>query len=308
MRGAITLAAMLRFGVIGTARIGDAFVPAIRAAGHEVVAVASRDASRARECATRWDVARVVESYEALLHEPGLDAVYIPLPNSLHAEWTLRAIDAGKHVVCEKPLALTIEDVDRVIEAARTKNVVVTEAFAYRAHPLVTRVRELVHDGAIGTPQLIRGNFTFTLNRENDVRFDPLLGGGALWDVGCYCVSYARTVLGEEPIEVRGTQRLSATGIDLSFEGTLRFASGATAEFHCAFDAPFNTRTEIIGSTGSIVIGNPFKPHLRSAGDARVMLIDDFARAIVTGTHPAVTLDDSRANTAALVALYASAR
>lgn len=310
---------MLRWGVLGTARIGDTFVPAIRAAGHEVVAVASRSESRARQCAERWQVGRWEGSYEALLASAGIDIIYIPLPNSLHVEWTLRAIEAGKHVLCEKPLALEPEDVDRVAAAAAAAGVVVTEAFAYRAHPLTARVRELVAAGAIGTPRLIRSAFTFQLTREHDVRFDPALGGGALWDVGCYCVSYARTILGEEPVEATGTQRRGPTGIDLSFDGTLRFPGGAGLELRCGFDAPVNTRAEIIGSAGEIVVAQPFKPHLQPSivvngetvevpgEDARVSLVRGFANAIMTGAPPPVTLQDTRANTAALVALYRAA-
>jgi xylose dehydrogenase (NAD/NADP) len=315
-----TLDLMLRWGVVGTARIGNTFVPAIREAGHRVVAVASRSVERARECAQRWGVERWSPSYEHLLADAGVDVVYVPLPNALHVEWTLRAIAAGKHVLCEKPLALMPEDVGRVAAAASAAGVVVTEAFAYRAHPLTARVRALVRDGAIGTPRLVTSAFTFVLDRPGDVRFDAALGGGALWDVGCYCVSYARTILGEEPVEAAASQRSSPTGVDLSFEGTLRFPSGARLQFRCGFDAPLDTRTEITGTAGTLVVEQPFKPHLHPeillngerlsvpGRDARISLVQDMARAILEGTPPAVTLDDTRANTAALVALADAAR
>lgn len=310
---------MLRWGVLGTARIGDAFVPAIRAAGHEVVAVASRSESRARECAERWAVGRWEGSYEALLASADVDVVYIPLPNSLHVEWTLRAVEARKHVLCEKPLALEPADVDRVAAAAAAAGVVVTEAFAYRSHAMTRRVRSLVAEGAIGMPRVIRSAFTFQLTREHDVRLDPNLGGGGLWDVGCYCVSYARTILAEEPVEATGTARRGPTGIDLAFDGTLRFPSGAELHFHCAFDAPVNTRAQIIGSNGEIVIEQPFKPHMHPSislngetlevpgEDARITLVRDLANAITTGTPPTVTLADTRANTAAIVSLHHAA-
>ncbi|HEX8616860.1 MAG TPA: Gfo/Idh/MocA family oxidoreductase [Thermoanaerobaculia bacterium] len=311
---------MLRWGVLGTARFGDSFVPLIRAAGQRVVAVASRSGERARECAVRWEVERWAASYEALLADPEIDVVYIPLPNALHVEWTLRAVEAGKHVLCEKPLALEAADVDRVAAAASAAGVVVSEAFAYRAHPLTAKLRALVRDGAIGTPRLVKSAYTFMFNREGDVRFDPTLGGGALWDVGCYCVSLARYVLGEEPVEATASQRLGATGVDLSFEGTLRFPSEAVLQFRCSFEAPSDTRTEIIGTGGTIVVEQPFKPHVLSeivvngdrvvvpGDDARIDLVRDFVRAITDKTPPAMTLDDSRANAAALAALAEAAR
>ena len=311
---------MLRWGVLGTARFGDSFVPLIRAAGQKVVAIASRSPERARECAARWEVERWTAPYEALLADPAIDVVYIPLPNALHVEWTLRAIEAGKHVLCEKPLALDPADVDRIIAAASAAGVVVSEAFAYRAHPLTAKLRALVRDGAIGTPQVVNSAFTFVLNREGDVRFDPSLGGGALWDVGCYCVSLARYVLAEEPLETTASQRLGPTGVDLSFDGTLRFPSDATLQFRCSFEAPFDTRTEILGTEGTITVEQPYKPHVRSeivvhgepvavsGDDARIALVRDFARAIGEGTPPAMTLDDSRANAAALAALVEAAR
>jgi predicted dehydrogenase len=311
---------MLRWGVLGTARFGDSFVPLIRAAGQRVVTVASRSAERARECAARWEVERWTASYEALLADPEIDVVYIPLPNALHVEWTLRAVEAGKHVLCEKPLALEPADVDRVATAASAAGVVVSEAFAYRAHPLTAKLRALVRDGAIGTPRLINSAFTFLFTREGDVRFDPSLGGGALWDVGCYCVSLARYVLAEEPVEATASQRVGATGVDLSFDGTLRFPFDARLQFRCSFEAPPDTRTEIVGTAGTIVVEHPYKPHVRSeivvngepltipGDDARIALVQDFARAIAEGTPPSMTLDDSRANAAALAALAEAAK
>ncbi|HEX8619639.1 MAG TPA: Gfo/Idh/MocA family oxidoreductase, partial [Thermoanaerobaculia bacterium] len=141
-------------------------------------------------------------------------------------------------MLCEKPLALEAADVDRIAAAASAAGVVVSEAFAYRAHPLTAKLRALVRDGAIGTPRVVNSAYTFLFTREGDVRFDPILGGGALWDVGCYCVSLARYVLGEEPVEAAASQRLGATGIDLSFDGTLRFPSEAVLQFRCSFEAP----------------------------------------------------------------------
>ena len=311
---------MLRWGVLGTARFGDTFVPLIRAAGQQVVSVASRSAERARECAARWEVERWSASYEALLADPEIDLVYVPLPNALHVDWTLRAIEAGKHVLCEKPLALDPADVDRIAAAASAARVVVSEAFAYRAHPLTEKLRALVREGAIGKPRLINSTFTFVLNREGDVRFAPSLGGGALWDVGCYCVSLARYVLAEEPVEATASHRLGPTGVDLSFDGTLRFPSDARLQFRCSFETPFDTRTEIRGTAGTITVEQPYKPHVRSeivvnggsvavpGDDARIALVQDFARAIAEGTPPATTLDDSRANAAALAALAEAAR
>jgi predicted dehydrogenase len=315
----------LRWGILGTARINRALATPLRASDrNELLAVASRSLDRAEAEARKWGVPRAFGSYEALLADPAIDVVYVPLPNGLHAEWTERAARAGKHVLCEKPLVLTLQEADRVATVARETGVVIAEAFMYRHHPQTAKVRELVAGGAIGVPRLVRGAFTFDLTRDNDVRLDPAQGGGSLWDVGCYPVSYARFVLGEEPVEAFGWQVTGKTGIDETFVGQLRFPSGALAAFDCGFRAPLRTHLEVVGSEGTLTVPQPFKPGLTEQvvlrrGDVSETIevsgqelylgeVEDMADAIQHGRPPRVSLADSRGNAAALLALLRSAR
>ncbi len=315
----------LRWGILGAARIIRSLVPPLQASeGNELVALASRSPERAEAEARRFGIPRAFGSYEALLADPGIDVVYVPVPNAFHGEWTERAVRAGKHVLCEKPLAITLEEVDRVTTAAREARVVVAEAFMYRHHPQTLKVRELVAGGTVGEPCLVRGAFTFTLTRETDVRLDPAKGGGCVWDVGCYPVSYARFVLGEEPAEAFGWQVAGRTGIDETFSGQLRFPSGALLAFDCGFRAPFRTFMEIVGSEGVITVARPFKPGLAETilltrGEETETIpvtgqelyrgeVEDMAAAVLLGRTPRVSLADSRANVAALIALLRSAR
>ncbi len=306
-------------------------VPALRAAqGHELVAVASRSIEKAREHAAQWSIPgaptpRALGSYDALLASPDIDVVYIPLPNSLHAEWAIRAADAGKHVLCEKPLALTVDEVDRIAGAAKRAGVVVAEAFMYRHHPQTLRIRQLIDSGAIGELQLVRGAFTFNLDRAGDVRRDLALGGGSIWDVGCYPISLARFVVGAEPVEVFGRAIYGPTGIDEGFAGQLIFSDAQYAQFDSGFRAPFRTHAEIVGTTGAITVAHPFKPThqetlLLNRGDRVEELpvtsheelylpqIEDLGRAILDGAPPRVSLADSRGNVATILALLESAR
>ncbi len=318
------MATPFRWGLLSTARINRAVIPPLRqSARHELRAVASRDRARGEAYAREWAIPIVYDSYDALLADPQIDAVYNPLPNGLHAEWTIKACRAGKHVLCEKPIALSVAEVDAIAAAADAAGVVVTEAFMYRHHPQTGRLRALVDDGTIGRLLLVRGSFSFQLSRPADVRLDPALGGGALWDVGCYPVSMARVLAKAEPVAVTGWQRLGPTGIDELFIGTLDFG-GVLAQFDCSFRAPFRTHLEIVGTEGAITVPTPFKPGLEErlvlnrGGDPEIIVVpgealyvgevDDLADAAQRVKAPRVPLADSRANTAALVALYESAR
>ncbi len=315
----------LRWGLLGTARINRALIPAIRAsARNRLLAVASRSAEAASASAREWGIERAHGSYEALLADPEIDVIYVPLPNGLHAEWTIRAVRAGKHVLCEKPLAVTVDEVDRVTAAAREAGVVVAEAFMYRHHPQTARVRELVASGALGRVRFVRGTFSFSLTRPHDVRLDPALGGGALWDVGCYPLSFARCVLGQEPLEATGAQHTGPSGVDLTFAAQLRFPDDVLAQFDCSFEAPFRTVMEIVGEEASLLVTEPFKPGvgaqlLLNRGDQSETIeppaaelyggeVEDLADAVLLGRPPRVSLGDSRANVAAIVALLLSAR
>ncbi len=316
---------MLRWGILGVARINRALIPPLQASDrNQLTGIASRNEDRAREAARQSGIPRSYGSYEALLADPEIDVVYVPLPNDLHVEWTVRAARAGKHVLCEKPLALTVEDVDRISEAARASGVVVAEAFMYRHHPQTLRVREIAASGELGRLRHVHGSFTFNIDRESDVRLNPAQGGGSLWDVGCYPVSFTRFVLGEEPVEVFGWSVTEGAGVDTTFSGQLRFPSGALASFDCGFRAPFRTRMEVVGDKGVLVVPRPFKP----GSEERVLLssgthepkeivvpgadlyrgeVEDLADAVLLKRQPRVSLADSRANVATLAALLRSA-
>ena len=254
----------LRWGLLSTARINQALLPPLRAsARNELTAVASRDLERAQAYAKEQDIPRVFGSYEAMLADPDVDVIYNPLPNSLHMEWTIKAAQAGKHVLCEKPLALTVEEVDAIAAAAQQAGVVVMEAFMYRHHPQTLKVKELVDGGAIGKLQLVHGSFTFDISDENDVRLNSSLGGGSIWDIGCYPISYARLIAGAEPVEVFGWQKTGAgSGVDESFFGQLHFSNDVYAQFDCGFRTPQRTHLELVGDKGSITIKVPFTPKL----------------------------------------------
>ncbi len=315
----------MRWGILGAARINRSIVPALQAAaGHTLEAIASRDPAKAAAAAAEWHIPRAVSGYDTLLADPDIDAVYIPLPNHLHAEWAIRAAAAGKHVLCEKPLALTVADVDRIAAAAAAARVHVAEAFMYRHHAQTLAVHELVAGGAIGALRFIRGCFSFTLDRPGDVRFDPAKGGGALWDIGCYPVSYARTITGAEPEAVQASAVMGPTHVDTSVAAILQFPGNVLALVDASFVAPFRTEIEIVGSAGTIRVSRPFKPgeretvlvvrgdealeHLVEAPPLYVSQFEDFGRAARGVEPPVVTLADSRGNTAALVAVLEAAR
>jgi xylose dehydrogenase (NAD/NADP) len=252
-------AARLRWGVLGAADIANkAVIPAILAAGGEVAALASRDPERGGEMAARFAIPQLFSSYEALL-EADLDAVYIPLPNSLHRPWTLRAVAAGRHVLCEKPLALNAEEARQMGAAAARAGVVLAEAVMYRYHPRWRVIRGLVSNGSLGNIRHIQGTFTFPLRSESDIRWDPALGGGALYDVGSYLVNASRWLAGE-PSRVLARAELTHGVVRdgsmlLEFE---RPQGEVAAELAYSFVSAEHQRLELIGSEASLTIPTPF--------------------------------------------------
>jgi len=318
---------ILRWGLLSTAHINRSLIPPLRASSrHRLVAVASRDLDKARSYAEAWQIPHAFGSYEAMLASPEIDVVYISLPNSLHAHWTIQALRAGKHVLCEKPLATRVEDVDAIAAVATETGRQVAEAFMYRHHPQTLKVKALIASGAIGDVRLVRGSFTFTLTDRGNVRVNASLDGGSVWDVGCYPISYARMMIGTEPAEAFGMQFVGPSGVDETFVGTLRFGEDVYAQFDCGFRAPFRMNMEIVGSEGVIVIPRPFKPtahetiYIGKASDQLEPItiegpellylgeVEDMADAILNGTSPRISLQDSRANVAAMVALLQSAK
>jgi xylose dehydrogenase (NAD/NADP) len=315
----------LRWGLLSTARINRAVIPPIRASlQSELKAVASRDVVKAKDYAREWQIPHAYGSYEELLADENIDAIYNPLPNHLHAEWSIRAAEAGKHVLCEKPLALSLDEIDQMMAAAKQHNVIITEAFMYKHHPQTLKVLELIKQDAIGDLLLIKGAFTFNLDRPDDVRWVPEWGGGSIWDVGCYPISFARLVANADPVEVFGWQVSGSTGIDVVFSGQLRFTSGLLAQFDCGFRAPFRTAIEIVGTKGAIELKSPFKPAggewiKIKRGDSVDKLrspeyelyrgeIEDMEHAALDRDAPRISLENSRGNVATILALLESAR
>ena len=291
----------------------------------ELLAVASRGRDRAEAYAREWSIPRAVTGYQALLDDPSIDAVYIPLPNTDHVPWTLAAIAAGKHVLCEKPIALAVADVDRIAAAAAAAKVVVEEGFMYRHEPMTASVMALVKDGAIGTVRAIVSGFTFALEPGANIRFDPSLGGGSLWDVGSYPVTHAQLLAGREPTVVFGTAHWHTSGIDDEFMGMLRFDGGTTANIYAGFRAPYRTWLEVLGSEGSLTVPNPFRPgpletlelerggkaeHIDVVGSPQIFVreVEDFESSVLDGSPTTVSLAESRRTAATLAALHAAAR
>ncbi len=315
---------VLKWGLLSTARINRRLIPAIRAAERaELVAVASRSQARAEAYAAEWSIPRAHGSYQALLDDPDVDAIFISLPNSLHAEWTVRAAGAGKHVLCEKPLAVSVTECDQIIAAAQSAEVVAIEAVMYLHHPLLHKARQLVQEGAVGQVTLVRGALSFFLDRPNDVRWKPQLGGGSLWDVGSYPVSFIRWMAGE-PEEVFGWQTLSESGVDETFAGLLRYESGVLGLFDCGFRELFRSQAEVFGTEGTLIIE---QPHVigpesrillrRGSQEEKISLpeanpyrceVDALTAAVLDGAPLPVPLASSRANVATMAALYESAR
>jgi D-xylose 1-dehydrogenase (NADP+, D-xylono-1,5-lactone-forming) len=253
--------APLRWGLLSTALINEAILAgAAESDDVEVVAVASRDAARAIAYAREHGIGRAHGSYDALLADADVDAVYISLPNSLHAEWGMRALDAGKHVLVEKPFSRHAADVEAAFDRAEERRLVLSEGLMWRHHPQTRRLVELVGAGAVGRLRVARAAFGFALAAERgeaDTRFDPALEGGALMDVGCYCVSALRLFAGE-PGRARGEQVVGASGVDVVFSGTLAFADGVVGHFDCSFVTPRRAQLELVGEEATILVDNPF--------------------------------------------------
>jgi D-xylose 1-dehydrogenase (NADP+, D-xylono-1,5-lactone-forming) len=315
----------LQWGLLSTARINRDLIPPIHASRRsELVAVASRNQTKAEAYAREWQIPRAYGSYEGLLADKDIDAIYISLPNAMHAEWSIKCAEAGKHVLVEKPIALTTNEVDEMIDAAKKNKVVIAEAFMYQHHPQTAQVLELVKQGAIGDLKLIKGAFTFNLIRTVDVRLVPEQGGGSIWDVGCYPISYARLIAQAEPMEVFGWQVTGATGVDEVFSGQMRFADGLLAQFDSGFRSPLRAFMEIVGASGTLELANPFKPNgiqtftinrgekvERFKSTAKPLYlgeIEDMESAVIDHVPQRISLEDSRANVAAIVALLESAR
>jgi xylose dehydrogenase (NAD/NADP) len=248
----------MRLGLLSTADINRKVIPPAHASDKvEVVAVASRDQARAEAYAKEWQIERAYGSYEALLEDPDVHAVYIPLPNTMHREWSIRSLEAGKHVICEKPFSKRPEDVEAAFDAAERAGRLLTEAFMYRHNPQTARLTGLVRDGVIGEPRVIRSAFSYALYDTENIRLRTDVEGGSLMDVGCYCVSGSR-LLGGEPESVLGQAYIGPSGTDWVFTGALRFPGDVHALFDCGTCLPNRDELEVIGTKGSLFLDDPW--------------------------------------------------
>jgi predicted dehydrogenase len=309
----------LRWGLLSTARINDKLLDS---GGADFVAVASRDAGRAAEYAREKGLARAHGSYEDLLADPEVDAIYNSLPNALHVPWSIRALEAGKHVLCEKPMSRYPADVERAFDVAEREGLVLAEAFMWRHHPQLAKARELIAAGAIGTPLLLRAVFSYPTPAADNVRMQRELDGGGLMDVGCYCISGCRALAGAEPERVYGEQVLGGDGIDVGFAATLRFPGDVLATVDCGMSFAERDELEAVGTEGSLFLDDPW--HGRRAvieyrRDGQVERIDpgaansyalelaDFEAAVAGERPPLLGRDDALGQARTIAALYRSA-
>ena len=307
----------MKLGLLSTAKINDALLKA-PPPEVEIAAVASRDGARAQAYASEHGIARSHGSYEALLEDDGIDAVYIPLPNGMHYEWTLKAIEAGKHVLVEKPYSRRAAEAEEAWDAAERAGVIVMEAFMWRHHPQAAIAKSLVADGAIGRLRHIRTSFSFPLLDHGNIRMVPDLDGGALMDVGCYCVSGAR-MLGGEPEHVYGEQVIGPTGVDVDFYGTLRFPNDVVGQFDASFTLPDRQRLEATGENGTHVLEAPWRADWGGrvllngeqvdvpVADSYTLELSNFAAAIAGEAEPLLGREDALAQARVIEALYTSA-
>jgi predicted dehydrogenase len=250
----------LRIGILGTAKIARAFIAGVAASEKvTVTAVAGRTPDTTRAFAEETGVERVLPSYDALLADPDIDAIYNPLPNSLHAEWSIRAAEAGKHVLCEKPLAVTTREAEAMFDAARRGGVRLVEAFPYRSQPQTLKLKELLNGNTIGPVRLVRASFGFTIADPANIRFDPALGGGALYDGGVYPVNLVRMIAGTLPSRVHAIARWTDRGVDRSLVASLEFPDGLLAQISCGFNTAVHRHALIAGENG--VIETSFANH-----------------------------------------------
>lgn len=316
----------IRWGVLSTSNIGRGkVIPAIQHSSNgELMAVASRDPAKARDFAAKNGIPVSYGSYEALISADNIDAVYIPLPNSLHRQWTIRAAETGKHILCEKPLAMNDNECAEMESAARRSGVKLMEAFMYRFHPRTQKVLELVQRQAIGDVRLVHSAFTFRVTLPTNIRFQPELGGGSLMDVGCYCVNISRMIAGQEPIEAQAYANWSASGVDEQMICSLRFGNRLLAHFDCALVMDRREFYQIVGTEGVLDVPVAFLPgttdttirqqqgrnetlHQIAGVDEYRLMVEYFASCVLNDQPLRYRAADAAANMRVIGALYRSA-
>jgi xylose dehydrogenase (NAD/NADP) len=271
------VAKSVKWGIISTADINRKVIPGAHASPKvDLVAVASRDQAHADAYAKTWEIERAYGTYDALLADPGIEAVYISLPNTMHCDWSIKALEAGKHVLCEKPLSRHTHEVEAAFDVAERTGLVLSEAFMYRHNPQTKKLKQLVEDGSIGELRLVRSVFSYSLYDEDNIRLRTDFEGGALMDVGCYNVSGSR-LLGGQPEKAFGEAWFGPSGTDWVFAGTLRFPGNVLATFHCGTALPEHDELEAIGSEGSLFLDDPwhcYAPVIELRRDGKVELIE----------------------------------
>ncbi|WP_027409720.1 Gfo/Idh/MocA family protein [Anoxybacteroides tepidamans] len=298
----------VRWGILSTAAIArETLIPAIqRSRKAEVVAIAS-GSGKAHEVAQQIGIPKAYNSYDALLNDPAIDAVYIPLPNSLHAEWTMKAAEHKKHVLCEKPAALCEGDVRKMVEACEKHQVIFMEAFMYQFHPQHQRVKDILASGEIGEVKTMRVGFSFYLHeRENNIRMNAELGGGSLFDIGCYCIHSIRHILNAEPVELAVHSNYDEQHlVDLTTSGWMKMENGVHALFDCSFESVWRNEYEIVGTKGKLTVPRAYRPDLHDGegliivqtesgkvreevvvGDQYVLEIEHISDCILEGKEP----------------------
>ncbi len=317
------MARQIRWGVLGNAKIARVCViPAIEKSRNGLVhALATRSADSAKQVVTKHSIQHLYSSYDALLADPEIDVVYVPLPNHLHHPWTLRALEAGKHVLCEKPLACNEREAKEMADAAMEAGLVLMEGFMYRFHPRSQQIKQMIADGFIGTPCLVRSSFCYRMSEElltsgEEARLKPLMGGGALLDTGCYSVSLARWLLDTEPTQLQAEAVYHPSGVDVHFVGLLRFPNGSLATLEASFISALQQTYAIVGSDGAIELPHDafipwekdtvftFRNKDQEVGQTRVtraadeyqLMVEHFADAVLGKDVPAFSPQESVRN------------
>jgi D-xylose 1-dehydrogenase (NADP+, D-xylono-1,5-lactone-forming) len=302
----------IKWGVLGYARIArNEVIPAIqRAVNSEFYAIASRDMEKLAECQSQFGCTKLYSSYEALLEDPEVRAVYIPLPNSLHKEWVIKAAQRGKHVLCEKPIGLNAGECLEMMTAANKNRVILMEAFMYRYIDRIQKVTAVLNSGELGAIKYINSSFRFFLNRSNTIKEKKELGGGSLYDVGCYPINFVGMVAGSTPVSVAG-EVILANGVDTIFSGVIKYSNGIIATVNSGFNAFNRMYSEIIGTNGILEIPDTFAGNegaitvITEAGsrqipvresDRYVLEVTDFADAILNQRKPLLCLEETMRN------------
>ena len=317
----------LRWGLLSTAKINGKLIPAIRNSKQsELVAIASRGEEKARSYARQWHIPHYFGSYDELLASDDIDVVYMGLPNHMHAEWMIKAMQAGKHVLCEKPFVLTLEEFDEVLKVKEQTGMKVMEGFMYRHHPQTKMVLKMISEGKLGDVLAFDGIFQFKLQDPANIRWNPKFGGGSLWDVGLYPMSFAQLVMGGAPVSVTAEMRLTDRGVDDLFMGQMEYSDSRFAQIRCGFSMPYTTGVTILGTKGRVYIERPFND---MANHRKILFVEengkekwitvpkfdlytgeveDLSDAIINNRAPLLSMEETKNHVKTLLALSIAAK